>query len=303
MFCACTLPHSEVAAGRARDHWGTVHGLGTVDALREHAASPLAWDGEGKGAGISVYVVDTGVDDVGIFQSLQTGYHAVGSSTRDCGERHGTRVAAIIAGTGGGVAESATIVPVRVIKCDGTGDRRAVLRGLRWVMAHAVPETSIVNLSFSGKRDTAIDQLVSALGDRGIPVVIAAGNSARDTVEFSPTRTGCAKSLSIVVAASTGDDEPWSGSNYGACVSIHAPGVAVRTFGAPGAPVATGTSYAAPYVAGAIAAQASACGITTQDAWRLVLAQAAPTMAVGPRITTTTRRLQLRESCERRALF
>jgi hypothetical protein len=204
-----------------------------------------------------------------------------------------------IAGGGFGLAESATIVPVRVLDCDGIGDRSAVVKGLRWVIAHASPATSVVNLSFSSRRHTAIDRLVAELGDRGIPAVIAAGNHARDTKAFSPTRTGCGNHLSIVVAASTADGQRWAGSNYGACVAIDAPGVAVRAFGARGEEVVTGTSYAASFVTGAIATYASACGVTTADAWRPVQAASTPSIDVDARTATTSRRLRLRAGCKR----
>src|SRR5579862_4834315 len=71
-----------------------VHGLGAADLpgtpVPRTDAVPKA---KGRGSGITVYVVDSGVDDVGIFESLDPGYHAVGSTTRDCIKNHGTYVA------------------------------------------------------------------------------------------------------------------------------------------------------------------------------------------------------------------
>jgi subtilisin family serine protease len=249
--------------------------------------------GQGRGSGVDVYVVDSGVDNVGIFESLDPGFHALGATSGDCGRNHGTYVASLIAGRGYGRAESATIVPVKVLDCDGSGSMDAVVSGLTWVLEHARPKTSIVNLSFGGEKNKEIDRVVTRLLDRGIPVVIAAGNSASNSESMSPARTGCAKDLSIVVAASTEYDSPWTRSNYGACVSIYAPGTRVFAFAAQGEKLVTGTSFAAPSVTGAIAAHASAYGVTTAEAWHLVVEQSSRSLKSGKRSDTTGRLLSV----------
>ena len=256
-------------------------------------SSRTVWQGAGKGLGISVYVVDSRIDEADLFESFGTGYDAVGSSSKDCGYGHGTTVASIVAARGYGVAESATIVPVRVLDCHGSGTKQAVVDGLEWVIANARPASSVVNLSFGGKRDRDIDARVTQLASRGIPVVIAAGNGAADTLRFSPSRTGCDERLAIIVAASTEIDAPWTGSNYGECVSIYAPGTNVRAFSSNGPRLVTGTSFAAPYVAGAIAAYASEYSVPTEEAWRMVIGHALPAINVGKRIHTTTRLVQM----------
>src|SRR5262249_7131663 len=95
------------------------------------------------------------------------------------------------------------------------------------------------------------------------------------------------------VAASTERDSPWTDSNYGACVSIYAPGTRVYAFGAQGEKLVTGTSFAAPSVSGAIAAFASTYGVTTAEAWHLVLEQSSASLRSGKRQDTTARLLHL----------
>ena len=282
-FC---VPSSAVSAYGDGGNWA----MGRISTPTDSGTGALpssgtVWQGAGKGLGISVYVVDSRVDESGLFESFGAGYDAVGSNSKDCGKGHGTLVASIVAAKGYGVAESATIVPVRVLDCHGVGTKRAVVKGLEWVIANARPASSVVNLSFGGKKDRDIDARVTQLADRGIPVVIAAGNGATDTSRFSPSRTGCDERLAIVVAASTEVDSPWTGSNYGECVSIYAPGTNVRAFGSNGPRTVTGTSFAAPYVAGAIAAYASEYSVTTEEAWRMVIGHSLPAINVGKRST------------------
>jgi subtilisin family serine protease len=64
-------------------------------------------------------------------------------------------------------------------------------------------------------------QVISA----GIHVVVAAGNYAEDTSQFSPARVPSA----ITVAASNISDGAAFFSNYGSAVDLYAPGVNIRS--------------------------------------------------------------------------
>jgi subtilisin family serine protease len=293
IICTAVAIVAALSTSGAQRSWGNFYAGATDIPSTRATIADTAARGKGKGFGVEVYVVDSGVDDVGIFESLQPGYHALGATTADCGKSHGTYVASLIAGKGYGIAEAATIVPVKVLDCDGSGSMPAVVDGLTWILEHAQPKTSIVNLSFGGHKNKDIDRLVTRLSDRGIPVVIAAGNSGADAEEMSPARTGCTKDLSIVVAASTEFGSPWTRSNYGACVTIYAPGTRVFAFASKGEKLVTGTSFAAPSVAGAIAAHASAYGVTTAEAWRLVVQQSSRSLKGGKRTDTTARLLDV----------
>ena len=83
---------------------------------------------------------------------------------------------------------------------------------------------------------------------------------------------------------------PWTGQ-LRRCVSIYAPGT--RAFDSNGPRTVTGTSFAAPYVAGAIAAYASEYSVTTQEAWRMVIGHSLPAINVGKQVNTTTRLVRM----------
>src|SRR5213592_4150847 len=79
---------------------------------------------DGSGAGVTVYVVDTGIFaghlDFGV--RVAEGFNAMADNggTADC-NGHGTHVAGVIGGATYGVAKSATLVPVRALDCNGSG--------------------------------------------------------------------------------------------------------------------------------------------------------------------------------------
>src|SRR5213075_3178247 len=107
------------------------------------------------GAGVSVYVVDTGVasqhTDFG--GRVAAGFSAFSDSVGadDC-NGHGTHVAGVIGGTAFGVAKAATLVPVRVLDCNGSGSISTLLAGLDWVLQdHSQsPRPAVVNMSLGG---------------------------------------------------------------------------------------------------------------------------------------------------------
>ena len=235
----------------------------------------------GLGTGVNVYVVDTGVrvshqefgapegDDeaenakksssssssfsraVEVFASLPSG-----SPGSDC-NGHGTHVAASVAGLTYGVAKNASIKAVRSLECGGNGTVSQVVAGLDWVRRNAV-RPAVVVMALGGDSQYALDLAVRSLvRDGGIPVVVAAGNEDTDACSKSPAR----ERLAITVAATAADDtrlwlEAGVASNYGSCVDVWAPGAEILS-AAAGGDAATafrsGTSQAAPFVAGALA--------------------------------------------------
>lgn len=207
------------------------------------------------GAGVAVYVLDTGVRSthLDLVGRVATGFDAVaGTSTEDCAG-HGTHVAATAAGTKFGVAKEATVVPVRVLGCDGTGTWSDVVTGLDWVVAHHVTGTpAVVNLSVGGAASATVDAAVQAVVADGVTVVAAAGNQNLDACTTSPARVPAA----LTVGATVSTDARWASSNWGACLDVFAPGGGVLSaWHTADTAVATssGTSMAAPHVAGAAA--------------------------------------------------
>lgn len=208
------------------------------------------------GAGVRAYIVDTGIRTTHSEFTGRTapGMTAVadGGGTADC-HGHGTHVAGTVAGTVDGVAKAATVVPVRVLGCTGSGSSSGVVAGLDWIAAnHPAGTPGVANLSLGGGANPVLDQAVRNLSAAGVTVVVAAGNDAGDACLNSPGRVAEA----ITVGSSTSSDTRSSFSNHGACVDLFAPGSSIRAAhhtGDTATAYMSGTSMAAPHVAGVAA--------------------------------------------------
>jgi subtilisin family serine protease len=207
----------------------------------------------GDGTGVNAYIVDTGIYANDDFSArLRTGTSTVpdSGSTVDC-NGHGTHVAGTVGGTKYGVAKNVNLYPVRVLDCSGSGYTSSVVSGLNWVADNAV-RPAVVNMSLGGGTSKSLDDAVAALVTAGITVVVAAGNDNSDAANFSPAREPSA----ITVGSTTSTDARSSFSNYGSVVDIFAPGSSITSAwigSATATNTISGTSMAAPHVAGAAA--------------------------------------------------
>ena len=206
-------------------------------------------------SGVTVYVVDSGVSaNVEFGGRVAAGWTSLadGRGTLDC-HGHGTHIAGTIAGTTYGVAKGATIVPVRILGCDGKGTLSDRLAGIDWITAHHGPGApAVANLSLGGVSSPTLDTALQRMIQDGVTTVVAAGNDSVDACSVSPARVPQA----ITVAASDSQDRQATFTNVGACVDLYAPGVLVLSAG-HASPTATalksGTSTATPHVSGAAA--------------------------------------------------
>lgn len=230
------------------------------------------------GQGVTVAVLDTGIDDT---HPDLAGKVAVARAFTEDGRDatdligHGTHVASIIAGTGAasngqfrGVAPDATLISGRVCE-DRSCSISAIIAGMEWAVVEQ--HARIINISIGGQDTPELDPMELAINqlsaEHGALFVVAAGNSgsAPGTVE-----TPGSADAALTVAAVDRDDGSSFFSSRGPRVGdsglkpeIAAPGVgivAARAAGtALGNPVsddytqASGTSMATPHVAGAAA--------------------------------------------------
>lgn len=208
-----------------------------------------------SGAKVSAYIIDTGIDasNRDLRGRVRPGATWIddGQGSADC-HGHGTQVAGILGGRSFGVAKGVTLIPLRVLGCDGSGSSAAVVAAMDWVaQQHRRGTPAVVNLSLTGSADQAENEAVKRLVAAGVTVVTAAGNDNRDACEYSPASAPEA----LTVAASDREDRKAGTSNHGRCVDLYAPGVDIPSAasGPSGFWTASGTSMASPHVAGVAA--------------------------------------------------
>lgn len=244
--------------------WGqsrtTVRVAGDVSASYTHNKK---W-----GDNVDVYVLDTGVycEHNELKDNCEWGLTVTGTAGEDK-NGHGTHVAGTVAGRTYGVSKAANIVAVKVLGDSGSGTKDGVIRGVEWSVSNMKARASqkkstrrgVANLSLGGSFSQAQNDAMNAAVDEGLPMAISAGNSNNDACTQSP---GSAKKAVTVMSSDLGnkngvqEDVRSSFSCYGPCADIFAPGSSIVSayIGSPDATRAlSGTSMAAPHVAGVIA--------------------------------------------------
>ncbi|WP_329270702.1 S8 family peptidase [Streptomyces sp. NBC_01451] len=206
------------------------------------------------GSGVTVYVIDTGIrishKDFGGRASYGWDFVDDDRWAGD-GNGHGTHVAATIAGTALGVAKKARVVSVRVLDDAGGGTTAQVIAGIDWVTKHA-RKPAVANVSLGGYRNTQLDTAVRNSIASGVTYTVAAGNADEPADAYSPAGVKSA----ITVGATGPTDARAAFSNWGSALDLFAPGVSITSASYAsdtGRVTYSGTSMAAPHVAGAAA--------------------------------------------------
>jgi subtilisin family serine protease len=221
-------------------------------------------------------VAGNGLDDDG--DGYVDDVHGIDTANHDSDplddEGHGTHTAGTVGARGNngvgvtGVAWNPQIAACKFLDSTGSGsDANAVACFNYFVdlkLHHGV-NLRVTSNSWGEQRDpnqpfpTVLKAAIDAAGNAGIVNVFAAGNSNNNN-DVTPFDPASFTSASIVaVAASDQADARASFSNYGATsVDLAAPGVNILSTVGSDYGYASGTSMAAPHVAGAFALMASA---------------------------------------------
>nr|WP_223241704.1 S8 family peptidase [Streptomyces sp. CBMA123] len=204
------------------------------------------------GAGVNAYIIDSGIDfsHPEFKGRAEPGFDAIpdGRNGQDC-HGHGTHVAGIVGGTTYGVAPKVNLIAVRVLDCSNAGDSADLIAGMDWVALHG-QQPAVTNISIGAPASQLINEAANRLAEQGIPPTVSAGNGATDACDRSPASA----ERSMAIGSTNIDDTERDSSNFGPCVWMYAPGgdITSAKLGG-GSTVQSGTSQAAPHVAGVAA--------------------------------------------------
>ena len=204
------------------------------------------------GADVLIAVVDSGIDvsHPELAGMIAGSFDAIGSG--DKVHQHGTGIAGAIVAHAKlmGTAPAAKILAIRSFgakKESSEGTTFNISKGLNWAVTHGA---RVINMSFAGPHDPAIERDLAAAYGKGIVLVAAAGNAGPKSEPLYPA----ADPNVIAVTATDEEDKLFSAANRGKHIAVAAPGVDIY-LPAPGGiyQMTSGTSFAAAEVSGTVA--------------------------------------------------
>jgi subtilisin family serine protease len=201
-----------------------------------------------RGEKVLVAMIDSGVDAVHpeLAGMIAESFDAVPG---EAAHSHGTAIAGAIAARGRllGVAPGSRILAARAFGAkEGSAQATTfnILKSIDWA---AQSGARIINMSFAGPRDPAIERELAAAYQRNIVLIAAAGNAGPKSAPLYPA----ADKHVIAVAATDARDKLFDRSNRGRYITIAAPGVDILAPAPSGAyQITSGTSIAAAFVSG-----------------------------------------------------
>jgi len=227
------------------------------------------------GSGVTVAVVDTGVDAAHPELASRMVENIDVSGFGMTPDRHGTAIAGIIAAESGngigsyGVAPGTQILAIKACEPEArsTIASRCWSSTLAKALDHALQsDAPIINMSLGGPEDALIARLLDKAAEKGVLVLAAAGNDGPN----APPPFPASHPAVMAVTAVDADDRLYSGAVRGEFIEVAAPGVEIAV-PAPGETYPaqlTGTSMATAHVAGAAALLLSIEPEATADAVR-----------------------------------
>ena len=192
---------------------------------------------------IKVAVVDSGVSSHSKLKGrILTGKDYIDNDNNPSDKNgHGTHVAGVIVDCTPGI--NVKILPVRVMNASGVGSPSVVGNGIRYAVNNGA---KVVNLSLgSYYHYKYIEECITYAHNKGVTVVIAAGNECLNTRDICPAHM----KTPIVVGAINKSGKRAYFSNYGSSLDITAPGVDIKSCWLNGKyATASGTSMACPHI-------------------------------------------------------
>jgi subtilisin family serine protease len=254
----CTGSATALSWGLARTSYNGLITNGLPDNFK--------WDtGSYSGAGVYVYVIDTGIltthQDFGGRAEWGATFCASDPTDRD-GNGHGTHCTGTAIGTTYGIAKQARAVAVKVLGASGSGSFADVIAGIDFLTddAKAKGRKALGSMSLGAAGTQAgITAAINNAVAEGFPVVVAAGNSNANACLYTPA--GVASAISVAASEISGAapdqyDSRSSFSNWGTCTHLFAPGrniVSAWIGSNTATSILSGTSMACPHVAGQVA--------------------------------------------------
>lgn len=241
-----------------------IHDIGDIQTLSQEYSwgitdlqVPNTWKVT-DGKGVTVAVLDTGCplnhDDLQTSIDLNKAKSCISDEDIYDLAGHGTHVAGIIAARNNfygtvGVAPEATIIPVKVLNKSGMSQRSSVEDGLDYCIAI---KPDIINMSLGGSAPMpSIKYRIDKLIAMGIPIVCSAGNNGKNQVLYPANYD----EVFAIGSYSPGMIRKRSSfSSFGDELDFSAPGQEIlSTWLNNQYAVLSGTSMAAPFVAGVLA--------------------------------------------------
>jgi subtilisin family serine protease len=212
--------------------------------------------GSTDGTGKTAWIIDTGIDldhpDLNTSRNCHRSFTT--QSSPDDGNGHGTHVAGTIAARNNttgtlGIAANAFVCAVRVLGNNGSGQWSWIVAGIDYVAANGVSgEVANMSLGANGTNATVEKAVLDA--SARVKFVLAAGNSSANAGNFTPARVN---GPNIYTVSAIGNNDCFASfSNFGnPPIDYAAPGVSIiSTYRGGGTRSLSGTSMAAPHVAG-----------------------------------------------------
>ncbi|MEH2129657.1 MAG: S8 family peptidase [Nostoc sp.] len=306
-----------VAKATGKNTFADVPDLGGNNWGANLIKAPEAWAQGYTGKGVVVAVVDTGVDynhedlkdniwtnpkeiagnakdnDGNGYANDIHGWNFVDNNNNVLDDNgHGTHVSGTIAGENNnygvtGIAYDAKIMPVKVLDDSGSGSYISIAKGIRYAVDNGA---NVINLSLGGgSSNRTLESAINYASSKGVIVVMAAGNDGSSSPAY-PARYASKSGIAVGAVDSNNNMADFSNRSGTNEISyVTAPGVNIYS-SVPNNQYATysGTSMAAPHVAGVVALMLSANHNLTDAQVRQIVTETA-----GNSTQTTTSSLNI----------